>query len=174
MKILGHLLLFLIAFILIGYLLLPNPPFPSPPEDSLQSFEPADVETSMRRAYFTNFTRQEVLEHYQNQLGRSKFKNLPLPTYRLNYPPEDAFEIIRDQTRSTFLEEIVHPFRESLFINGFETKDPQNVIIRDGKQYRQKITVRYVPSSPLVRVPMVLAALTLFFLTLREWIKLNG
>lgn len=150
---------FLFGFIAVGYLILPNPNFPKPPPDALQSKEPADSETSFRRAYFTNYTRDQVLDWYKIQMDKSSFFDLSLPTYLLNYPPENAQSIIRDQTRSTFLEEIVHPFRESLYINGFKPSVPKDAIYIDGRNWEQKITVRYVPSSLGVR-------LVVFFLTL--------
>lgn len=152
---------FLVLFLV--YLLLPSPPFPAQPPDSVQSLEDADTETPQRRAYFTNFTRQQVLEHYQRQFSRSSFLGLPLLTYRLNYPPEEAFSLIRDQTRSTFLEEIVHPMRESFFVNGFAPKEEKDDIWYKGKHYEQKVTVKYVPSSVFVRVPIALLALVALF-----------
>lgn len=150
--------LFCLAFLL--YLFLPNPDFPKAPPDSVQSREPADTETPLRRAYFTNFTRQEVLDWYRTQFGYG---------YLLNYPPEDAQTIIRDQTRSTFLQEVVHPFRESIYINGFEPKDPEDAINIDGVPWRQKIIVRFVPSNIIIRVSIGLTTLVLLFFLAREW-----
>jgi hypothetical protein len=137
-------LVFLIFF--ICYLLLPTPDFPLPPTGFKQSVEPADTETPLRHGYYTDMTRSEVLDYYQNQFWG----------YRLNYPPEDAQTIIRDQTKSTFLQEIVHPFRESLFINGFEPNEPQYKILVGGRVWRQKIIVRYVPSNLWVRLAVAL------------------
>jgi len=57
------------------YLSLPQLEFPQPPQDALQSNEPADTETILRRAYFTNYTREEVLKHYQRQLPTLKTQN---------------------------------------------------------------------------------------------------
>ena len=138
-----------IVMVLSVYVVLPNPSFPAPPSDSLQSGEPADVEDTLRRSYFTDFTREEVMAHYLNE-----FKQYP--ALRLNYPPEEAQSIIRDQARSTFLEEVVHPFRESVFINGFEPKEAKDVIIISGTQYRQKITVKYIPSNPFLRILFIM------------------
>lgn len=160
----------LFSFLFVFYLLLPNPGFPLPPPDALQSNEPADTETPLRRAYFTNYTREEVMNHYQSQLTRSSFWGIPLPTYRLNYPPEEAKTIIRDQTRSTFLEEIVHPFRESVFVNGFDPVRPQDAIFIGGRDWRQKITIRYVPSKPAARIAIALATLGLMALVIKEWL----
>jgi len=85
-------------------------------------------------------------------MKNSEFLGIPLPTFRLNYPPEEAQTIIRDQTRSTFLQEIVHPMRESVYINGFEPADPKDAVIIKGRHFRQKIIVRFVPSSFPVRL----------------------
>jgi hypothetical protein len=138
---------------LLLYVSLPDFNFPKQPPDSVQSNEPADTETPLRRAYFTNYTRQQVLDWYEVQFKHSNFCNVPLPTYLLNYPPEDSGSIIRDQTRSTFLQEIVHPFRETLFINGYEPplNEYQNRIVIDGVHYRQKIIIRYIPSNLILR-----------------------
>ena len=163
--------IFFIVFLvsLILYILLPNFSFPEPPSDALQSNEPADTETPLRRAYFTNYTREEVMTHYKNQFTKSKILGVLLPTYRLNYPPEEAKEIIRDQTRSTFLEEIVHPFRESVFVNGFEPKDPKDTIFIRERSWRQKIIVRFVPSSTLFRLALAIPTLFLLFVIFRNW-----
>lgn len=75
-----------------------------------------------------------------------------LPTLSLNYPPEEAQTIIRDQTRSSYLEELVHPFRESVYVSGFIPKVRKDAIVIEGREYYQKITVRYVPSSLPVRL----------------------
>ena len=157
--------LFKIVFVVLSisfliYLMFPNPDFPKAPPDSVQSKEPADTENPLRRAYFTNFTRQQVLDWYRVQFGYG---------YLLNYPPEDAGTIIRDQTRSTFLQEVVHPFRESVYINGFEPKDPKDAINIDGLPWRQKIIVRFVPSSLYIRIPLAVATLVLLFFLTREW-----
>jgi hypothetical protein len=156
--------LLLISFfpLLFIYTLLPNPKFPNPPSDALQSKEPGDSENlSIRRAYFTNFTREEVMKHYQNE-----FKG-----FRLNYPPEEAATIIRDQTRSTFLEEIVHPFRESFFVNGFEPKDAKDAIEIVGLPWRQKITVKYFPSNLILRSFVIVLTGLVSLLLFNVWLK---
>ena len=161
MKFLPKILYIFFSIIFLAYLSLPNPEFPSPPNDALQSDEPADTETPLRRAYFTNLTREEIMEHYKNEFQGG---------YRLNYPPEEARTIIRDQTRSTFLEEIVHPFRESIFINGFEPKDPKDAIEIKGRSWRQKIIVRYVPSSIWVRLVLGISTIFAMVVIFREYL----
>lgn len=166
MKILLKAAFLLFSLIFLLYLGFPSPSFPNPPQDSLVSKEPADLETALRKGYYTDLTREEVLQYYQAGLGKIGFFGLPLPTYRLNYPPEEAQTLIRDQTRSTFLEEIVHPFRESLFVSGFEPKLDKDLIRVEGKLWRQKITVRYGPSSIIVRLGLgVLSLVFIYFLT---------
>jgi len=157
-----RIIIVLIFSVLFVYVLLPNPKFPNPPSDSLQSKERGDSEDlSVRRAYFTNFTREEVMKHYQNV-----FKG-----YRLNYPPEEAATIIRDQTRSTFLEEIVRPFRESFYVNGFEPKNAKDAIEIEGLPWRQKITVKYVSSNVLLRSLVIIFTGFVSLLLLEVWLK---
>lgn len=159
------------SIVFLFYLFLPGPTFPSPPPGALQSNEPADTETQLRRAYFTNDTRQEIMLHYNRELAKPVFFGLTLPTYRLNYPPEEAQALIRDQARSTFLEEIVHPLRESVFVNGFEPKDPKDAIYIGGKTWRQKIIIRYVPSSSWIRLMVGAILVILTVVVYKEWVK---
>ena len=151
----------LFSLMLLFYVSLPNYDFPKPIPGSVQSNEPADIESPLKKAYFTDHTRAEVLEWYKSQFNYSTFGNIKLPTYLLNYPPEESQSIIRDQTRSTFLQEIVHPFRETVFINGYEpaADDDKNKIIIDGTRWRQKIIIKYVPSNLVLR--FVISLLTL-------------
>lgn len=130
----------ILLLVLLVYLVQPVKDFPDAPENSLQSKEPADVESSLRRSYFLNQDRNEVITHYLSQTNY-------LPTIRLNYPPEDAQTIIRDQTRSSYLEEITQPFRLSVYINGFVPSVAKDRIIIDEVEFSQKITVRYIPTT---------------------------
>lgn len=141
--------------------------FPTAPVGALQSDEPADIEDPHRRAYFTDLTREEVLMHYQTQ-SQFYFFGIPFKPYRLNYPPEEAATIIRDQTRSTFLEELVTPFRESLFINGFEPKEKKDAVIINGIHYRQKIIVKKVESPQFMRIAIFVPALIFFVFLLHR------
>ncbi len=148
-------LLVVAVFFLFGirYMLYPTPPFLAPTPDAFISYEPADIETPLRRGYYTDYTREQVMLHYYGQVNW-------LPTLRLNYPPEEAQTLIRDQARSSYLEELVHPMRESWFINGFVPQAQNDEIWREGKKYEQKIIIRYVPSYRLNRI-IVFALITL-------------
>ena len=157
------LVLYLIGsiFFLI-YLCLHSPKFPVPPPDAFQSMEDADIETPLKRAYFTNYTREQVIDHYLNQFSRKSLV--------LNYPPEDAQTLIRDQTRSRYLQEIVHPFRESLFINGFIPMVPKDDIWYKGVHYEEKITIKYIPSSLPVRLTVGILTLIVGWKLIEVWL----
>ena len=101
-----------------------------------------------------------MLAWYKQQFDRSSFMGIKLPTLLLNYPPENAQTIIRDQTGSTFLQEFTHPFRESIYINGFKPPSDNNrpIFFVGGKPWQQKIIIRYVPSSIWVREAVFIAS----------------
>jgi len=162
MKLLLKVITILFVTIALFYLLVPVPDFPEPPLGAVQSFEPADTETPQRRAYFTDLNREAVIDSYVQQFSF-------LPYLRLNYPPEEAQTIIRDQTRSYYLEEIVQPLRSSFYVNGFVPQEEKDAVIVDGVEYYQKITVRYIPSSPIVRVSVFVASIFVLIFIVREW-----
>ena len=106
-------------------------------------------------AYFSNNYRSLAIPFYYSQF--TELNKLPLPPLRLNYPPEFAFEAIKDQTQSTYLEEFVYPMRNSLFVNGLEPFDQEthekrylaarDLVADDGNAYETKVTLRYREST---------------------------
>jgi hypothetical protein len=153
------------------YLLIPSPDFPDPLPNSRVSKEPADQETPLRRGFYVDQNREEVMNYYTIQLEKLHLFGLSIPAFRLNYPPEESQTIIRDQTRSTFLEEVVHPFRESYFISGFEPREDKDVIVVEGKKWRQKIIVRYVAGNRFARVLSGILAILILDLIIFELTK---
>jgi hypothetical protein len=156
-----------IIFVLFGialliYLIWPAPPFPNTLWDFVPSTEPADKESPLRRGYFTNLTREQLMNHYVSQFGWGE---------RLNYPPEEAQTLIRDQTQATFLEEIVHPMRESLFIAGNEKAPGKNLFKVDGQLFKQKVIIKYVGSNVYIRLIVGLLTLVLIWILGKEWVK---
>lgn len=147
---------------LFVYLVRPLKDFPLPPAESLQSDEPADVETPFRRAYFTNFLREDVISYYKQEL-------MYFPLFNFNYPPEEAQTIIRDQTRSYYLEELVEPLRQSVYVNGFVPQKDSEIIIVNDNEFYQKITIKQVNSSlisrTLVGIFVSISGFLLIFLT---------
>jgi hypothetical protein len=132
-------------------------PTPIPPDlvNSIKSDLPGDtVQLKNVSAYFTNMTRTEVMNFYKAYYS-GPFRII------INHPPEKAKEIIRDTTQSYYFEEFVLPFKESLYINGFEWENDvftkadsraQNRIIFKDKEYKAKITLRIFPTSPIKRI----------------------
>lgn len=164
-----NLLLLGLALISGLYFGIPSPDFPRQPHDSVQSLEDADAETPSRRTYFTNLSREEILAHYEKELQRGIF--IPLPTYRVHHPPEDAYTLIRDQTRSVHLPEIIHPIRESLFVNFFEPKFAKDEIWYKGVHYQRRVTLKYVPTHVLPRVLINLAAVVFIWYVAKKFAK---
>lgn len=109
-------------------------------------------------AYFSNNYRRFSVPFYLELFKEKTF--LPFNPLRLNYPPEFAFTAIKDQTHSTYLEELVYPLRNSLFINGLEPfeegGEPKylgaSLFGFGGKDHQTKVTLRYYPSSIFVRI----------------------
>jgi len=138
---------FIFNFLAFLYLISPAPTLPDLPH-SVKSDEPGDtVQISNVSAYYTNLSRTEVINFYKanyNGLFRAQ----------LNYPPENAKNIIRDTIQSYYLEEFVLPYKETLYINGFEWENDvftkpdkriKNKLIYYGKEYQAKITLRTFP-----------------------------
>ena len=131
----------------VVYLVYPIPALPDL-ENSVKSDLPGDtIQITNVSGYFTNLSRQEVMNFYK--------KNYPsLFRINLNHPPEKAKEIIVKTIPSYYLEEFVLPFKESIYINGFEwekdvftkpEKRAKNTIYYQDVQYSSKITIRRFP-----------------------------
>jgi len=156
---------FIFCLVIVLYLAIPNFSFPLPPPDSIASTEPADLETPLRRSYFTNYSRKEVLDWYKKQFG---------PSLLLNYPPEMSQTIIREQTSSTFLQELVHKIKESVYINGYEPVSKDNVpnFSIGGASFRQKIIIFYNPSPIWVRELLFIGSAITIVIVYNAYVKL--
>ncbi len=155
MKKIGIITFIIFGIALLVYLAWPAPNFPTTLWDFQASNEPADKETPLRRGYFTNLTREQLMSHYSKQFGWG---------LRLNYPPEEAQTLIRDQTKATFLEEIVHPMRESLFVAGNEVQPGGGLYNINGMNFKQKVFIKYADSNVYVRILVGLLTLTVMWL----------
>lgn len=133
----------------VFYLVSPTPILPDLP-NSVKSDLPGDtVQISNVSAYFTNMSRTEVINFYKAYYSG-------LFRINLNHPPERAKNIIVNTIQSYYLEEFVLPFKESLYINGFEWENDvftkvenrsKNKLIYQNKEYKAKITIRRFPTS---------------------------
>jgi hypothetical protein len=157
--------------ILVSYLLVPSPSFPSPLPDSPQSREPGDMRDAEHfAAYFTNLSREEVMQHYVSEFRHLGVFGL-IPVLRIrDYPPEEAFTHIADQTLSNYLEELIYPLRESLFVNGYQPGPEDDQIAFEGVQYKSKVTIRYYESNVFVRLLVVGLALGVVWWLGREYL----
>ena len=163
-----NILFVLLTIVFVIYLLIPLSTLPPDLPNSVKSLEPADLEDPYRVGFYTDMTRDEVINYYRGKFALSSL-GISMPFVRLNYPPEEAQDKIRDQTHSTFLEEIVHPFRDSLYINGYEPDPEKSPLFYDGLQWRQKIIIKYVDSSLIVRETLGLTSLALAYVLFIEW-----
>lgn len=164
------------AIYLLGivYLVLPEPIIPNLP-GALKSIEPGDT-TQMPGvwAYYTNLSRREAVDFYKKTFSKSSFLKIPLLTYILNHPPEYARETIRATQQSNFYEEIVHPLRESLFVNGWIPKEDKVYLAKslkpiteftiDGQNYPAKITLYHVRSPIWARILVWTGIMTLIIM----------
>ncbi len=109
-------------------------------------------------AYFSNNYREFVIPFYRANYWKGTF--LPLPPLRLNYPPEFSWNVIKKHTDSTYLEELVYPLRDSIYINGFEPFYPDSTpkywgasqFNTFGHKWDTKVTLRFYPSPLWVRL----------------------
>lgn len=144
------------------YLVLEGPDsitdFPALPNSTKSTLSGDTIEIPNISAYFSDNFRDFSIPYYSTSyIGKTVF---PFKPMRLNYPPEFAFTAIKDQTQSTYLEELTYPMRDSLFINGLEpfTKDGEarftgaTFFEEGGNEYLTKVTLRYYPSSIYVRL----------------------
>jgi hypothetical protein len=153
--------LLIIYFVGFIYLALPSPDYPNVSGGAL-SDEPGDTwQNPDQKAFYTNNDRATVLADIESQFV-VKAGNFSVPKLRLNYRPEEAQTLVRDQLQSYYLEEIVYPFRESIFVNGWEPKKSPNyanILPKDipeislrGVPYNAKITLKRVQSPVWARI----------------------
>jgi hypothetical protein len=133
----------------IFYLISSTPILPDLPNSAKSNLPGDTVQISNVSAYFTNMTRTEVINFYK------AYYNSPF-RINLNHPPERAKDIFVDTMQSYYLEEFVLPFKESLYINGFEWENDvftkvesrsKNKLIYNDIEYQAKITLRRFPTS---------------------------
>lgn len=153
------------------YLILPGPTkiedFAPIPDSTKSNLDGDTWQNPNIVAYFSDFRREEITSFYKNQFSGKYFFGGLIPPIRLNHPPEAAYTYIRDQQESTFLEEYTYPFRESLYVNGYEPevenqmfKKPSNFVGNhiwyEEVPFNSKATLRFYPSNPLGRVTVYL------------------
>lgn len=143
------------------YLVQPAKPLPFLSTGGV-SDEPGDTyQHPDQRGFYTNLTRGEVLTEVQEKTTLTIF-GFKIPSYRLNYRPEEATTLVRDQLKSNYLEEIIYPLHSSYFVNGWEPKkapinpnrkNPVDMNLSlHGVPYDAKITLLPITSKPVYRI----------------------
>lgn len=144
----------------VFYLISPIPEIPDL-SNSAKSDEPGDT-TQLKNVsgYYTNQSRTEVINFYKaNYNGLFRIK--------INHPPEKAKQIIKDTIQSYYLEEFILPFKESIYVNGYEwqndvfTKPEKRIVNKllfHGMEYQAKITIKVFP------VPVINRLISFFFI----------
>ncbi|MBU4209985.1 hypothetical protein KKC08_02635 [Patescibacteria group bacterium] len=149
------------------YLFIPTPEILDLP-NSLKSVEPGDtVQIPNVKAFYNDQERQQIIDFYVNTYQ----KKHPL-SIKINHRPEKAKEIIKDTIQTYYLEEIIIPFKESLYINGFEwekdvftipEKRAKNRLMVGKQEFKTKITLRHFPTNPINRLIVFLSLETFLF-----------
>lgn len=168
---------FLFSFLFLLYLVWPFGPksindFSALPQSVKSTLSGDTVEVPNVSAYFSNNYRSFVTKYFYRQF--QYLTKFPFPPLVLNHPPEYAFNYIKDQTQSTYLEEYVYPLRGSLFVNGLEPFEETTKKGRylgatyfdaGGQLWETKVTLRYYPTKLINRLLVwFLINLSFFFL----------
>lgn len=132
--------------------------FPALPSSAKSTLAGDTVQIPEVAAYFSDNYREFVIPFYSK--AYQQFTKFPFAPIRLNYPPEFSWTAIKRHTDSTYLEELVYPLRDSLFVNGFEAFYQDDTpkfwgatkFEQEGRMWDTKATLRFYPSSILARL----------------------
>lgn len=166
-----HFSIFLVfSFLLLVYMLWPGPskisdfkPLPSSDKSRLSG---DTVQIPNVAGYFSDNFRQFVVQFYSSNYWQKTL--LPFGPIRLNHPPEYSWTAIKKHTDSTYLEELVYPLRDSLYVNGFEPFYPDSTpkfwgstkFEIDKNNWFTKTTLRFYPSKLIVRITVWFGVVT--------------
>lgn len=149
------------AILLLIYMLWPGPgkisDFKLLPSSEKSKLEGDTIQIPNVAAYFSDNFRETVIPFHLSNYWLKTF--LPFPPIRINHPPEFSWTAIKKHTDSTYLEEMVYPLRDSLYVNGFEPYYSNGKpkfwgavkFELPGHSYFTKVTLRYYPSPLFVR-----------------------
>ncbi len=149
------------SLLLLIYMLWPGPgkisDFKPIPSSDKSKLEGDTVQISNVSAYFSDNFREVVVPFYLSNYWQNT--RLPFPPVRINHPPEYSWNVIKKHTDSTYLEELIYPLRDSLYVNGYEPfysdGNPKfwgSIKFEfPGVSFFTKTTLRFYPSPLLVR-----------------------
>lgn len=150
------------SIMLLIYMIWPGPSkisdFNALPNSDKSKLEGDTVQIPNVSAYFSDNFREFVIQFYSKEYWRKTL--LPFPPFRLNYAPEFSWVAIKKHTDTTYLEELIYPLRDSLYINGFEPFELDGeprwwgaVKFKvEGQSLFTKTTLRFYPSPLWVRL----------------------
>ena len=167
------------------YLILPSPISPEL-DNSVRSDEPGDTwQNPDQKGFYTNLVRKDVLTDLQDKFSIN-IAGFQIPSFRLNYRTEEVADYVRKQVPSYYLEEIIYPLRESLFVSGWEPKNSPQLAYLDkddiklvdykGTPFFSKVITKPVYSSIWSRLlvwTLIIPATYLTFISLKRSLK-NG
>lgn len=147
--------------LLFVYMLWPGPSqisdFYALPNSDKSTLEGDTIQVPNVAGYFSNNYREFVTPFYSKNYQKKTL--LPFPPFKLNHPPEFSWIAIKRHTDTTYLEELIYPLRDSLYVNGlepyYEDGTPKfwgATKFEIGKNiWFTKVTLRFYPSNPLVK-----------------------
>lgn len=162
------------SVLLFIYMLWPGPSkisdFMALPNGSKSNLEGDTIQIPNVAAYFSDTFREIVVPFYSANYQRKTF--LPFGPLRLNRPPEYSWTVIKKHTDSTYLEELVYPLRDSLYVNGFEPFYPDGTpkfwgstkFDVSGQNFYTKTTLRFYPSKVITRILVWFGIMTSIYL----------
>ncbi len=150
------------SVLLLIYMVWPGPgkisDFAPLPSSDKSTLEGDTIQIPNVAGYFSNNFREFVVPFYlKNYQALTGF---PFPPLKLNHPPEYSWIAIKKHTDSTYIEELVYPLRDSLYVNGLEPfySDGQpkfwgSIKFDIGKNnWFTKTTLRFYPSGTASRI----------------------
>ncbi len=150
-----------LCLLLLIYMLWPSPnkisDFAALPNSDKSTLSGDTIQIPNVSAYFSDNFREFVMPFYKENF--QKLSKLPFPPLVLNHPPEFSWTAIKKHTDSTYLEELVYPLRDSLYVNGFEPFYSDRTskfwgstkFEVDGHTWYTKTTMRFYPSGLIVK-----------------------
>jgi len=164
----------LFSLLLLLYMIWPGPskinnfkPLPSSDKSQLAG---DTIQIPNVAGFFSDNYREFVVSFYlKNYQGLT---HLPFPPLRLNHPPEYSWTVIKKHTDSTYLEELVYPLRDFLYVNGLELfysdEKPKfwgsTKFTVNGRDWFTKTTLRFYPSNLIIKVLVWLGITTSIYL----------
>lgn len=164
----------LFCLLLLLYMIWPGPSkidnFKPLPSSAKSQLEGDTIQIPNVSAYFSNDFREFVVPFYYSNY--QKQTHLPFGPLRLNHPPEYSWIAIKKHTDSTYIEELVYPLRDSLYVNGYEPfysdGKPKfwGSIQFDvmGRNWYTKTTLRFYPSTIVARILVWFGIITSVYL----------